>query len=73
MSKNEMSWKNDSWRGAPNAPNDESRVDQSWLSNDSRTQASTRTNQFNSYFEEEDADDAYEELPDTYIDDNADK
>ena len=58
-SKNESSWKDNSWKGDPNAPNDESGGDQSWLSNAPTPQASTRTNQSNSYFEEDDDGDAY--------------
>ena len=60
-SKNELWWKDNSWRGEPNAPSDESFVDQSWLPNALRLQASTRMNQSNSYFEEDDDDDAYED------------
>ena len=60
-SKNESSWVDNWWRGETSTPNDESWVDQSWLSNAPKTQASTRTNQSNSYFEEEDDDDAYED------------
>ena len=45
-------------------------IDQSWLSNAPRTQATTRTNQSYSYFEQDDDHDAYGDLPDSYIDDN---
>ena len=58
--------------GESNAPNDDSWVDQSWLSNAPRTQATTRTNQSNSYFEQDDEDDAYRDLPDSYINDDED-
>ena len=60
-SKKEASWRDHSWKGEPNAPHDESLVDQSWLSNAPRTQASTQTNQFNSYFKEDNDHDAYED------------
>ena len=59
------------WGGESNAPNDESWVDQSWLSNAPRTQATTQTNQSNS-FEQDDEDDAYGDLPDSYINDDED-
>ena len=74
-SKNESSWVDNSWRGELNAPNNESWVDQSWLSNAPRRQASSRTNQSNSYFEEEDDDDTYEDGTydgDTYNNGNED-
>ena len=71
-SNNESSWKDNSWRGEPSAPNNESWVDQSWLSNAPRAQGSTRMNQSNSYFEEEDHEDAYKGMPDSYIDYNED-
>ena len=68
-----------SWGGEPNtcnnentAPNDESRVDQSWLSNAPRMQATTRTNQSNSYLEQDNNDDNYEDLPDSYTVDDED-
>ena len=60
------------WEGEPNAPNDESWADQSWLSNAPRTQATTGTNQSDSYFEPDDDDDAYGDLPDPYIHDDED-
>ena len=60
------------WGGEPSAPNDKSWVDQSWLSNAPRTQATTRTNQSDSYLEQVNNDDAYGDLPDSYIDDNED-
>ena len=61
-SKNEPAW-----RGEPNAPNDESWVDQSWLQ-----RPRNASYQSDSYFEEDDDVDAYEDLPDSYIDDNED-
>ena len=67
------------WGGQPNtsknentAPNDESWVDQSWLSNAPRTQATTRTNQSDSYLEQNDDDDNYGDLPDSYTLDDED-
>ena len=60
-----------SWGGEPNtaynnnedtAPNDESWVDQSWLLNVPRTQATTRTNRYDSYFDNDDDED-YGDLP----------
>ena len=80
-----QSWVDSSWTGRPNtsrhellwggelnAPNNESWVDQSRLSNAPRTQATTRRNQSDSYFEQDDHDDAYGDLPDSYINDNED-
>ena len=78
-----QSWVDSSWTGRPstcrnepswerdlNAPNDEPWVDQSWLSKAPRTQATTRTKQSDSYFEQDDEDDAYGDLPDSYINDD---
>ena len=62
-----------SWGGEPNtvynsnedtAPNDESWVDQSWLSTALRTQTTTQTNQSDSYIEQDDDDEDYGDLPD---------
>ena len=60
------------WGGEPYAPSDESWVDQSWLSNAPRTQATTRTNRSDSYFEQDDRDDAYGDLRNSYINDDRD-
>ena len=60
------------WRGERNAPNDESWVDQLWLSTAPRTQATTRANQSDSHFQQDDDDDAYGDLPDSYINDDED-
>ena len=51
------------------APNDKSWVDQSWLSNAPRTQATTRTNQSDPYFRKDDDDEDYGDLPDSRTDD----
>ena len=60
-SKNESSWVDNLWSGEPNAPNNELWVNQSLLSNASKTQASTRTNESTSYLDEEDDDDTLED------------
>ena len=68
-SRNGPSWvgERNTFNNENTAPSDESQVDQPWLSNALRTQATTRTNQSDSYFEQDDNDDDYGDLPDSYI------
>ena len=54
------------------APDDESWVNQSWLSHARKTQATSRTNHSDSYFEQDDDEEDYGDLPDSYTLDDED-